>query len=268
MIGRTNAGGGTLGKSTLIVQTESGAVVTASKGSETKSAKETYGVWAFPGLSAGTWSVKAVKDGLTTTKDVVMDGTASLTLILYFNQIPTFTYTGEYEIVDDTDKPITISPENWNIRFLTSGTLRILDPLGAANGIDAFLVGGGGSADSSGSGTHSRAYGGDTLTILSAFLTQDTDIGVTIGSGGPSYGKPGGATVFLGKTAAGGKREGVAPYFQGVKAFGNELSGVYYGGNMEARGEPPKNTGTGTDNGRGSYPPLGSAGCVIIRNHR
>ena len=34
------------------------------------------------------------------------------------NTIPTFTYTGEYEIVDDDGNTITASTGNWKIRFL------------------------------------------------------------------------------------------------------------------------------------------------------
>ena len=39
--------------------------------------------------------------------------------------LPTFTYTGEYEIVNDDDTPYTEGNKNWKIRFLTSGKLTI-----------------------------------------------------------------------------------------------------------------------------------------------
>lgn len=71
-----------------------------------------------------------------------------------FSTIPAFTYTGDYEIVDDNDNPITTSSGNWKIRFLTSGTLKITDLRGAENGIDVFLAGGGGGGGAAGAGGH------------------------------------------------------------------------------------------------------------------
>lgn len=254
MIGRTNAGGG-LGKSTLIVQTESGSVVTVSKGEETKSALEKYGVWAFPGLSAGEWTVKAVKDGLSVTKTVTMDGTSSLTLILYFNQIPEFSYTGDYEIVDDNDNPIITSQGNWKIRFLTSGTLTFTELRGAADGIDVFLVGGGGGGGYGGYHVFDGTGGGGgyTNTGLDIPIEENISYAIDVGSGGAcgtnsNYsGNDGGNTAAFSLTAIGGK--GGAAGGSSAKPGSDGGSGAGCGGNGNDGNYQPSAGGTDGSDG-------------------
>ena len=204
MISRTNAGGG-LGKSTLVVQTESGSVVTVSKGTETRNAVGGYGVWAFPGLSAGEWTVKAMKDGMTATKTVAMDGTNSVAVRLVYSKIPAFTYSGDYEIVDDADTPITTSDGNWKIRFLTSGVFTPTDLQGAADGIDVFLVGGGsgGKNNKDDYSTGVGGGGGKTRTVRNFQIAANTAYSITIGAGG-SPNKNGGQTIAFGSTVDGG----------------------------------------------------------------
>lgn len=203
MIGRTNAGGGGLGKSTLIVQTETGSTVTVTKGTETKTARESYGVWAFPGLAAGDWTVKAVKDGKTATKTVTMDGTNSAMVTVVFSVIPAFTYTGDYETTDDNGNPITASLDNWNIRLLTSGTLRFQDLRGAVNGVDVFNAGGGGGgALTSYAGGGGGGYCGTDYGLR---IKTNTDYVITIGAGGAPN-TDGGTTSGIGTSRSGGKR--------------------------------------------------------------
>ena len=48
------------------------------------------------------------------------------------SNLPRFTYTGTYSLIDDENR-------NWRIRFLTSGTLQFR----SAMTMDVFLVGGG-----------------------------------------------------------------------------------------------------------------------------
>ena len=50
---------------------------------------------------------------------------------------PEFTYTGEYEFIDEGEG-------SWRIKFKTSGRLTFTNLGSAQNGIDIFLVGGGG----------------------------------------------------------------------------------------------------------------------------
>ena len=111
-----------------------------------------------------------------------------------------FTYTGEYEIIDDTDALGTW----WRIKFKTSGKLILLKNFIG----DIFLVGGGGSGggfyyDSSGR-THyvhigSGGGGGYTKTLRSIEFIENTEYEILIGDGGTgvtgsSSGKIGGNT--------------------------------------------------------------------------
>lgn len=250
MIGRTNASGGGLTKSTLVVQTESGSTVTAAKGSEVRTAGERFGVWAFPGLSAGSWTVKAVKDGKTATKVVAMDGTASVMVTLEFNAVPAFTYTGEYELVDDNDNPINATTGNWKIRFLTSGTLKFTELRGAENGIDVFLVGGGGGGGMKRAG---GGGGGYTSTATGISLTVGTSYVINVGAGGSKSastsvnGGNGGATTGFGITAAGGS--GGKSYDNG-RTGGNGGSG---GGGGEQTGKGGIGGTDGSNGEKGGY---------------
>ena len=68
---------------------------------------------------------------------------ATLYAIYSTTTIPTFTYTGNYEVVDDDDNVISDVDSyegNWKIRFLTSGTFESTSDVL----VDVFLVGGGG----------------------------------------------------------------------------------------------------------------------------
>ena len=95
-----------------------------------------------------------------------------------------FTYTGECEIIDDSDQD-----NNWRIKFLTSGIFKILsDTI-----IDVFLVGGG----AAGKGKNWYAYGGSggfTKTFKNIKINKDTDYNIIIGDGGTAEGGAGGST--------------------------------------------------------------------------
>lgn len=250
MISRTNAGGG-LGKSTLVVQTESGSVVTVSKETETRNAVGGYGVWAFPGLSAGEWTVKAMKDGMTATKTVTMDGTNSVAVSLVYSKIPAFSYSGDYEIVDDADTPITTSDGNWKIRFLTSGVFTPTDLRGAENGIDVFLVGGGsgGKNNKNDYETGSGGGGGKTETVRNFQITANTAYLITIGAGG-SPNKNGGQTIAFGSIVDGGvgKHGGSGGGGIGYAGYsdGGGYDGEYDGGDPEGSLYPGTGQGTTT----------------------
>ena len=86
--------------------------------------------------------------------------------VVKLRTVPEFTYSGSYQIVDDNDNVIS-DPNNyngnWKIRFLSSGTFKITNLHGAANGIDVFVVGGGGNGGNawgSQAGRHGYASGG------------------------------------------------------------------------------------------------------------
>lgn len=92
-----------------------------------------------------------------------------------FTNYPEFTYDGNYEMFKYADG-------NWTISFLSSGTLNITKLGNMSDGVDIFLVGGGGNGtantqwhdSTSGSGAH--YVGGDgggsayTATIKGEFL--------------------------------------------------------------------------------------------------
>lgn len=258
MIGRTNAGSDGMGKSTLVVQAETGSTVTVTKGSETRSAPEKYGVWAFPGLAAGSWTVKAVKSGKTATKTVTMDGTHSVTVTLVFNVIPAFTYTGDYALEDDNGNPITSTTGNWRLRLLTSGTLKITELRGAENGVDVFLVGGGGSGGGYLNGVDrecgSGGGGGYTTTERNMTLTATT-YDIQVGSGGApidghNAGIAGGVTSAFGLTANGGS--GGTKGYKGGDGGSGGGSGGYYTNNAGGNGGSDGGNGAKTRNDGGT----------------
>ena len=90
------------------------------------------------------------------------------------NNIPKFTYTGEYQIIYEDSV-------NWKIRFLTSGTLTFTTLNGASNGIDAFLVGGGGNGAQTSAGGGGGG-GGFTITRKNIGVSTNTSYEIIIGN--------------------------------------------------------------------------------------
>ena len=122
-------GGGSGAGGTLTVTAPVGVTVTVSKDGKTKTkVAGSDGIVVFKGLASGSWTV-TITDGSQTAQKVAAINT-DYALVISFNTIPEFTYTGDYEIVNDADEPITASQDNWKIRFLTSGTLTITTPGG------------------------------------------------------------------------------------------------------------------------------------------
>lgn len=114
-------------------------------------------------------------------------------------QPPEFTYTGEYEFIDEGEG-------SWRIKFKTNGTLTFTNLGSAQNGIDIFLVGGGG-----GGGSYNGSGGGGGYTRTVKHITMaDPSYYITIGQGGSGgtskhAGGDGEATTFDTFNAAGGK---------------------------------------------------------------
>lgn len=120
---------------------------------------------------------------------------------------PEFTYTGNCEIVDDSDNIISdfaTWTDNWKIRFLTSGTLTFTSINGA---IDVFLVGGGGGSPNTAANVIASGGGGGgyTVTAANVIATTGTSYSIVVGAGG-SVGADGGASSAFGKTTSGGKK--------------------------------------------------------------
>lgn len=195
-----------------------GSEVTATLGATTLRWTATDGAAVFRVPRKGTWTITATQGENSATATVEIDArNVAKTVTLAYNQIPEFTYTGDFKIVDDSGNEITATTENnWNIQFLASGVLTITSLSGAASGIDLFLVGGGG-----GGGTRIRdAYdgagfgsggggGGYTKTVTAIGLGIGTYT-ITIGAGGAagSAGEETSVTIEGAKYAAAGGRSG------------------------------------------------------------
>lgn len=247
MIGRVNTGGGGTG-GTLTVTAPANVTVTISKDGKTKTKNSgTTGVVVFKGLASGTWTVTITGDGKTAQKNVVI--TTDYSTAISFNTIPEFTYTGDYEIVNDSDEPITVSQDNWKIRFLTSGTLTFTNLNGAEGGIDVFLVGGGASGGGRGGGG-----GGYTKTQKSVSVNAGIEYPIIVGAGGlaPTTSNKvppnaGGATSAFGLTANGGdtSTNGDYPSSGGSGGGSGKVGGAGYSGGSDG------SSGGGDDGGSG-----------------
>lgn len=202
--------GGSPNKSTIIVTAPTGSTVTCKMGSTTKTAPEKNGVWAFGGLDLGTWTITSTKGSAMTTQDVVITRLTVEYVTLVYRMTPEFTYTGDYEVVDDSDNAISDFANwksNWKIRFLTSGTFTVTKLNGAEGGIDVFLVGGGAGGNYNYRG---GAGGGSGYTSTTQAVTVQVGVeyDIVIGAGGvgakTSGGRAGGVTSAFGSTANGG----------------------------------------------------------------
>ena len=250
MIGRTNTGGGGGIGCTLTVTALSGVTVTVSKDGKKKTKiANADGVAVFKGLATGTWNITITDGEKTATKDTVI--TADYAVNVTFNKIPDFTYTGNYAIVNDSDKAITVSQDNWKIRFLTSGTLKFTSLNGASDGIDVFCVGGGGGGGQNaiGGDTGNRdcgGGGGGYTKTGSAIPKVGTNYEIVIGAGG-AVNSSGGQTSAFSILANGGKNG--SSERAGAGGAGGSGGG---GGNTSAAG------GAGGSNGSDGY--TGSGG--------
>lgn len=188
-------------------------------------------------------------------------------------RIPKFTYTGNYQFVDD-------GSGNWRIKFLSSGTLTFTSLGNANKGIDVFIVGGGagGAARALGSMyAHSGGGSGYVTTVKDGSIVpvKGTGYSITIGAGGKSndssggtspmdsytQGANGGTSSAFNKTAAGGKygksaTQNGAPYSLPDKVFATGGNGASGGGaNAYASGSWPGgyngSDGTAIDHGPG-----------------
>lgn len=201
-------GGGSL-KSAIIVSAPTGSTVTCSNGALTKTTQEQDGTWIFRGLDLGTWTVTAALDGQTTSQTVTFDRLEVEYINLAYASIPTFTYTGDYELVQDDDTPIenpATYKGDWKLRLLTSGTLTITKMNGFDGSVDVFLVGGGGNgscvaAYEGETGGGQGGGGGYTSTQKAVSIITDTEYEIEIG------GATGTSSAF-GHSAAGGENGG------------------------------------------------------------
>lgn len=243
------ASGGTGG--TLTVTAPANVTVTVSKGSKSKTKTSgASGVVVFKGLEAGTWTVTITGDGKTAQKTVTI--TTDYSAAISFNTVPEFTYTGDFEIVNDSDEVITVSQDNWKIRFLTSGTLTFTSLNGADGGIDVFLVGGGGGTKwSVGSNVYGGgAGGGYTQTGKAVTVTTNTPYTIDIGAGGIGA-ADGGATSAFGLSASGGGHPTGASGAAGGSGGGGYVHASSSGTSATGAGNGGSDGGNGVAGGYG-----------------
>lgn len=254
------ASGGSPNKSTIIVTAPTGSTVTCKMGSTTKTATEKNGVWTFGGLDLGTWTITSTKGGDSATQDVVITRLTVEYVTIVYRITPEFTYTGDYEIVDDSDNLISDFASwknNWKIRFLTSGTFTVTKLNGWDGQLDVFLVGGGGAG---GNGVWENGYvqperrgggagAGYTATQSSVSVAVNTPYVVSIGAGATApftdpkeNGSAGGDTSAFSFTAKGG----------GAPKNGAGGNGGSGGGNSDYEGATDGGGGTNAGTGQGT----------------
>lgn len=254
--------GGDFTKSVIIVTAPTGSTVTCSKGTTVKTATEKNGEWWFKNLDIGTWTLKATLSGQTATQIVNITQFGVYRITMSYSDIPSFTYTGGYKVVDDNWSEIQNVngyKGNWNIMFLTSGIFT-LNSLGSiSSSIDLFIVGGGG-----GGGTPSNSWigggggGGGYYATHRVSVATNTPYEITIGSGGASD-KNGGATSAFNKTVNGG-------FAGGGKDGGSGGSGGGGGGYSKSAspGSGGSNGGSGTGMSDGGYSSSGGTGSEVV----
>ena len=223
---------------------------------------------------------------VTNKAGTITSRTANLSVDDSAYRSPQFTYSGNYQLVDDSGKAIQQGSDNsnWNIRLLTSGRLNFSSVGNAKNGASVFLVGGGaggrGAADYSPDGGQDGGEGGSGAysgTYNNVSITENKAYDITIGAGGSggeyyaSTGYDGGKTTAFGYTANGGTGLSVD---RGTFAFGGN-SGNKYGAAGTYRNYGRDGTDNSGNGGDGAYPVHGGAtggrggsGIVIIRNKR
>lgn len=254
------ASGGSPNKSTIIVTAPTGSTVTCKMGSTTKTATEKNGVWTFGGLDLGTWTITSTKGGDSATQDVAITRLTVEYVTIVYRITPEFTYTGDYEVVDDSDNPISDFASwknNWKIRFLTSGTFTVTKLNGWNGQLDVFLVGGGGAG---GNGVWDNGYlqpnqrgggagAGYTTTKTGVSVTINTPYSINIGAGAAApftdpkeNGSAGGDTSAFSFTAKGG----------GAPKGGSGGNGGSGGGNKGYEGATDGGGGTNAGAGQGT----------------
>lgn len=265
-------GGGAGGVLTVTVSPGELVTVSNSDKSQAKAANAS-GVAVFKGLKAGPWTVAVTRNGKPTAKTVIVVTDYSVSIPL--STIPEFTYTGDYEIVNDSDEPITISEGNWKIRFLTSGTLTFTNLNGAEGGIDVFLVGGGGNGETirgarGGGGGYTKTVKGVSIAIATPYtVTIGASSGTSSafgasangasganggsggGGGGSSSGTPGNGGSNGGNGTAGNVSQGGTGQGTTTREFGESTGKLYSGGgggsaaNAGAAGDSTAGAGAG-----------------------
>ena len=156
------------------------------------------------------------------------------------NGMPAYTYTGVCEEVTD-------DYGNWRLKFLTSGLLTFKKLGNAKDGIDLYLVGGGGGTyDNDPAGASGGGGGRYPLTKRALYILRGKTYQINVGAGGQA-GADGGRSFAFGHSASGGKGTSTSNGGNGGSggAAYNNGTGGSDGGNGTGTGGTP-GTGQGT----------------------
>lgn len=241
---------------TINVSYPSGSTCTCSDGTTTLKDSGMSGSYSFTIPNLGTWTVTCSNgiESATATVSITSEGQTE-SVILSYNQIPTFTYSGSYSIQDDSGNILTTTTGDWNIVLTSTGVLNISALNGAANGIDMFQVAGGAAGNNAGQATTTEGLGGaggaggGCATQSNISLSANTDYAVTIGGSGGST-SAFGYSVSSGNGSSGGSGNGASGNHPG--SAGSD--GVYPFGNITAgSGLYNVRYGAGGGGGGGTY---------------
>ena len=260
MTGSTNAVSDNDTKSTLIITVDAGSTVGAYTNAActtlVKTATErSEGEFWITGLDNGLYYIKATKNTDESIVSYTINEFGVYRINISYRKVPEFTYTGDYEIVQDDDTVIDLTSyggADWKIRFLTSGTLTFSDLKGANNGIDIFAVGGGSGGKTVSTNRGGGGAGGRTTLATDVHIDANTDYAISIGNGGVggTSATAGGSTSGFGITAEGGTVSSSNYYGSdggsGGGGSGNYTSKDYRGGSG------------GCDGSNGEQSPAGS----------
>ena len=210
-----------------------------------KIVSEKNGTWTYRNIEIGLWAIQASLEDQKSTNEIEVPEFGVYRVTIEYRQTPDFTFTGEYEVIDDDDQPISDFAnwrDNWKIRFLTSGTFTVTNMYGWNGELDVFLVGGGGGSGGSGSGSTNQISGtggggGYTKTIKKIKVNLNQQYEVVIGSGGSA-----------------GIGEGNAPSGGITSAFDSQVNGGVGGSGRYGTGKGGDGGSGGGGGGAGSSP--------------
>lgn len=173
-------------------------------GFDTNCCTETFDIVADEGYEIVDVIVNGVSQGAISSYTFTnIIGPQTLKIITRkMSTIPSFTYTGEYWVIDDGEVG---GVQNWRIKFLTSGTLTLSE----TTNIDVFLVGGGGApVPNTDVDNRWGGGGGYTYTERDIFALSGREYPIVIGDGQiASSSVAAGASTAFGLTANGGGRK-------------------------------------------------------------
>ena len=153
--------------------------------------------------------------------------------------LPTFTYTGEFQIVEEDDV-------NWQIKLKTTGNLTFTNLGNAINGLDVFCVGGGGAGGGYGGG------GGGFTTTANYFPRINDTYSMYIGDGATTSDERGGITSAFNGTiqAEGGYTSTYSPTPDNSRGGDGGSGGGGSGDNIDGARQTFGGNG-GSDGGNG-----------------